>query len=150
MGIKPNQYKPNQVFETKGGLITLIKAYEYNGISRNGLFMCYCKKLFEASINNVKIKKTNSCGCLKKTNPGRPKKENSLIRHPLYRKWFEIKNKPDSYPMWIASFEDFIRDVKYELGDDYIEKNVSITRIDERIGYEPGNIKPGRKAKQQQ
>ena len=53
--------------------------------SRYGLYKCFCGDEFRTQINKVKIKHTQSCGCLKTTH--------GLSKHRLFKTWTGMMNR---------------------------------------------------------
>ena len=101
--------------------------------------------------SNLRLGKTQSCGCLRREAIGGLKRSHGQSRTVEYKTWFKTKerclNPSDrSFEHYggrglmhgFPTFEDFLA----ELGPRPSKKH-SIERIDNEIGYLPGNVKWG-------
>jgi len=122
---------------------------------RKSLFICHCGNLFIASMEHVKSRHTNSCGC----------SPNHLVKHghcfitdkgkstPEYSAWLKIKcrcyNKKNKRyadyggrgikvcDRWLESFENFIEDMGFRPSSKH-----SLDRFPDVNGnYEPSNCR---------
>lgn len=119
-----------------------------------GQFRCHCGKVFEAPSTVIRNKKRWSCGC------GRGVKHRVMAdgaeSHPLYSTWENMKarcyrSSHRSYrnygargigmsEAWKESFVAFASYVDSVLGDKP-GPEFTLDRIDNSIGYQPGNIR---------
>ena len=115
--------------------------------SRYGLYRCFCGVEFKTQISRVKIKGTQSCGCL----VGGKSTINGLSRHRLYNIWQHMINRcnnvnADNYKYYGAVgvvvcdewlfLENFIRDM-----DSSFIKGLTLDRINNNEGYSKDNCR---------
>lgn len=114
---------------------------------RNGLFKCHCGKEFEKRISSIKNGHTKGCGC--------DHIIHGLSKTPTYHLWKRIKkrclcktNKKYKdyggrgitiYELWINNPTMFIDYVSSLNG--YMEKGLTLDRINNDGNYEPGNLR---------
>jgi hypothetical protein len=130
---------------------------------------CDCGTVKEVALEKLRNGETGSCGCLHidrtieaSTRHGNASK-NSQKRTKEYNTWSHIKQRclnprNKSYPdyggrgiticgEWLNSFEAFLADVGQAPTSD---PEISIDRIDNNKGYEPGNVRWATRAIQAQ
>ena len=117
--------------------------------------VCDCGMYKEVSTNALTSGSTRSCGCLKieaNSIAGKQRKTHGQSKSKEYRLWagmiFRATNKKSLdyklygprgvYSVWEDSFEEFLAHIG-EIPKD--GKRYSIERIDNNIGYFPGNVK---------
>lgn len=134
------------------GRLVLIREIEAYKGRRKFLLMCDCTNLTEVSLTNLRKGKTQSCGCLQKERTSSAKKTHGKTHTTVYHSWLGIKqrcynpNHPDYdlyggiglgiYEEWKESFENFYSFI----GDPPDGQRWSIERLNNDIGYLPGNI----------
>jgi hypothetical protein len=132
-------------------------------VHRSGLFLCSCGIEKKIQISNVLNSSVKSCGCHSKKMASKRITEKNM-KHGLlntseYQSWVAMKkrclNKNNhSYKNyggrgigisenWINSFEDFINDMGFKP-----DKNYSLERIDNSLGYSKENCKWATKKEQ--
>ena len=120
---------------------------------RKALYKCYCGVEFECLVQDVNSGHTKSCGCFRRQR----KETHKLARHPLYRVWLGIAERclnPESKDFMfygargIELCSEWQSDEGLKAFIDYVENNlgsrvkgVTIERVDNNKGYEPGNIR---------
>jgi hypothetical protein len=113
-------------------------------------WLCICSCGNEHIVKDVDIKKTKSCGCLRK-DLGKLKKTHGLIKSKTYDAWKSMKQRclnPNSrtwknyggrgitiYQPWVESFEVFLKDMGHA------NHGMSLDRIDNNQGYYPSNCR---------
>lgn len=127
---------------------------------RVALFRCVCGKMFNARVVNVQNGNTGSCGCKSREATAKAHTKHGEGAHgrttKLYRAWIAMRNRCylKSYQHyhryggrgitvcdeWRSDFISF-RDHLTSLGFKDIPKGCSIDRIDNDVGYRPGNIR---------
>ena len=105
--------------------------------TRKALFMCYCGKLFRASISKVKIEHTKSCGCYRF--------KHGFSNTRIHVIWGDMKQRCNNknfkhyknygargitYCKKWETFEGFYEDM-----GSFYNKNLTIDRIDNNKGY---------------
>jgi hypothetical protein len=114
------------------------------------LCKCECGKLFEPIADNVRAGVTKSCGCLRRKPP-----THGLTRNPNYKRWVNMRLRcTDPENKYYNDYGGRGIKVCDEWLDDpiaYIEYvnslpnangyRLSIDRVDNNKGYEPGNLR---------
>lgn len=142
-------YQPNQIIN---GLTFLeeVKSDDYN---RKASFRCHCGKEFVTTIQRVKTRATNSCGCSKGQRIGDAKRTHGLRQHRLYKIWTQMKTRcyNDNYAgskyyskrgiticdEWRDDFQAFY---DWAMDNGYDDK-LQIDRKDNDGNYEPSNCR---------
>lgn len=142
----------NIIGKKYGRLIVL----ELSGRNKEGdaicVCLCECGKTILVAANNVKRGHTKSCGCLRRDVLSVAKTTHGMHESAEFKIWSGIKsrclnkNNPayKNYgargiticDRWMNSFIDFFSDVGRRPSAD-----MSIDRIDNDKGYEPGNVR---------
>lgn len=125
-----------------------------NGSSRvMAIFVCDCGNEKVYDFYSVKSGHTKQCIDCARKSAARSRKTHGLIKHPLYRKWQDMKNrcrneKVDRYPSYggrgisvCKEWEDDFQ-VYYDwcMANGW-EKGLSVDRIDVDGNYEPSNCR---------
>lgn len=116
--------------------------------------LCDCGKKTSTLLSHLKSGNTKSCGCYSRENSSVVNTKHGYRYHPLYKKWLGIKErcgskKSKAYkhyggrgitisPEWINDPKKFI---EYCEGLDSYDSRLTIDRINNDKGYEPGNIR---------
>lgn len=133
--------------------LTLIKASVGRTADKHivGLYRCACGKEVEVAQSRVRNGYTKSCGCLARDASSKKSTTHGMRNSPEYSSWQAMKARcldpgNKDYPRWggrgiticrewIDSFEAFYA----YLGPR--PKGTTLDRIDNRRGYEPGNVR---------
>ena len=128
---------------------------------RMGKFICDCGTIKEIPFGPVFHGRIKSCGCLRreKSSVAGKRKTHGLSRTPTYKSWIKMKERCLNekhvhygsygaigigiYERWATSFEAFFAD----LGERPSKKH-SLDRINNNLGYQPGNCKWSTKREQ--
>lgn len=116
---------------------------------------CECGDLVEAQVDNLRSGHTRSCGCVRVQSLSRLTKTHGMSKHPFYFTWRNIVNRctnprNDSYAYyggrgiqvcdeWHDSFNVFLGYISSL--PDFGVRNYTIDRIDNSLGYYPGNLR---------
>lgn len=150
-----------KIITSKAGELTVLetwRASKYNQMKTLCRVRCFCGKIFETQLANIKNGSTNSCGCYrsKKTTErfykhGHVRWEKNIKKSfftPTYASWVYLKGvclnkKHESYEYYGGrgikfcdewkSFENFLRD----MGEKH--DGFRLTRVDKDRGFEPDN-----------
>ena len=111
---------------------------------------CTCKNITVASSSNLKCGGVRSCGCIQDEHPAN--KRHGMARTPEYKSWSHMKYRCLSelcpayadyggrgltiHQEWIDSFKSFYKHIGKKPEGDY-----SVGRINNNIGYHPGNVR---------
>lgn len=125
----------------------------------NWLCECDCGNTCITTIGRLKYGKTKSCGCLKSEKP--PRLSHGMSKSKEYKCWLKMKERclnPNdiSYPnyggsgveiyeKWVESFDEWFAHIGKILDT---STYYSVDRIDNSVGYFPGNIKWSTKKQQ--
>ena len=127
-------------------------------LCKRGVFKCRCGDEFTATLYNVKIGHTSSCGCHRKKNSSDQAVTHGHTGHPMYGSWGRVRQrcynkKAKFYRNYggrgITMSDEFREDpvvwINYLVSlDDYDKRdelNLTIDRIDNNKGYERGNLR---------
>lgn len=135
----------------KYGSLTFIEFSEKKHNRKYGLFICDCGKSKNYDVSAVKHGRPRQCISCARTKFGNNK--HGLIRHPLYRKWQDLKNrcynkKTDRYANygnrgikvckeWKNNFKNFY---DWSIKNGW-KQGLEIDRIDVNGNYEPSNCR---------
>ncbi len=147
---------------TKFQMLTAVECVQGSGTGPDGKrqqtkWLCLCECGSYAIVEAGALKRgQKSCGCLNEPH--------GLSRHPLYVTWRNIRQRCTNeasfnyedyggrgitlFEEWVASPTEFIAYVETELGPMW-GCSLSIDRIDNDKGYEPGNIRWATDSEQQ-
>jgi hypothetical protein len=114
--------------------------------------MCACGGVTIATTSNLRRGNTNSCGCLCKERTSIAKRTHGKTKTPEYKAWCDMKDRCSNdarddfkwyggrgitvYPEWMDNFDTFLKDIGKKPSPRH-----SIDRIDNSIGYFPGNCR---------
>lgn len=124
---------------------------EWSGDSR-WICLCDCGNQTSVLTANLKRGNTSSCGCIRNLKASKRATKHGLSNTIVYKTWLGIRRrcrdkKFSSYPTygglgidihqeWYENVETFVRDVGHPPTPDH-----TIDRIDNKKGYEPGNVR---------
>lgn len=116
-----------------------------------GLYRCQCGAEVRVAQSRVRNGYTKSCGCLAREVSSRVSTTHGMKGSPEYSSWQAMKARcldPGNkdyprwggrgvtiHPDWIVSFEAFFAHIGRR------PKGTTLDRIDNRRGYEPGNVR---------
>jgi hypothetical protein len=116
---------------------------------------CDCGNPKTVQLDNLSNGRTTSCGCVRRAGLIERNTTHGLSKHPLYDTWRGIKERcynanAERYasyggrgitmcPEWRDDFAAFLSYV--EKLDHYGEPGRTIDRIDNSLGYQPGNVR---------
>lgn len=122
---------------------------------RRAIFLCECGKEFETYIHSVRAGDTKSCGCYQIAQTKIRNSTHGMTHHILFSKWSMMKERChspksekwkhyggrgitvcDEWRYDFMAFYDHVTKLPH-----YGEDGYSIDRLNNRKGYEPGNIR---------
>ena len=132
--------------------IQLLKEIERNKWSyRQGMFKCYCGKIFKALLISIKSSRTKSCGCLRDQKISLANRTHGLSKTSEYKIWKDIRKRclnPNSHAFhnyggrgitickkW-DKFENFLKDMGKRPSTAY-----TVERVNNERGYSPSNCR---------
>jgi hypothetical protein len=116
-----------------------------------GLYRCTCGAEVRVAQSRVRNGYTKSCGCLVREISSWQSRTHGMRGTPEYSSWQSMKGRcldPNNkdFPRWggrgVTVFQDWIE--SFEAFYDHVgprPKGTSLDRIDNRRGYEPGNVR---------
>lgn len=136
------------------GRLTIIEEVEYLKTGRKFRVQCVCGNITEVFLSNMVSGHSLSCGCLSKEVNAKNNRTHGMTKTPEYKSYQCIKDRchnpnNEHYPeyggrgifladCWLEDFESFLQHIGMKPTGN---GRWSVGRIDNDIGYVPGNVR---------